>query len=156
MNARIAGTLYLVAALMLGVGAETATAGGKSALARAAAARMLSRDTAMSATIAANRAAGAAAERRAAEAFTKTGNKILGSQVSVRTPAGRRVVDHLIQGPRGHIVAIEVKSGRAVRSASQVAKDRAMATKGGILVGKNAPEALRGKHMVIKTGVGHH
>lgn len=102
-------------------------------------------------TLAANRAAGKAAEAQAAIDLIAEGNTILGSQVSVRTSQGRRVVDHLIQTPSGQIMAIEVKSGRASRSAGQIAKDSALATEGGVVVGKNAPSSLRGQQVVIPT-----
>ena len=69
----------------------------------------------------------------------------------MRTSEGRRVVDHLIQTPSGQIVACEVKCGGAVRNASQLRKDGAMAAEGGVVVGKNAPAELRGQHMVIPT-----
>lgn len=101
--------------------------------------------------LAANRAAGAAAERLAARELVAEGNTILGSQVSIRTSAGLRRVDHLIQTPTGQILAVEVKSGNAVRSASQLAKDALLSTEGGVLVGKNAPAALRGQQLIIQT-----
>ena len=102
-------------------------------------------------TLAANQAAGKAAEARAATDLVAEGNKILGSQVSVRTSEGRRVVDHLIQTPSGQIVACEVKCGSAVRNTSQLAKDGAMAAEGGVPVGKNAPAELRGQQIAIPT-----
>jgi hypothetical protein len=102
-------------------------------------------------TLAANKAAGRAAEGRAAKDLVAEGNTILGSQVSVRTSEGRRVVDHLIQTPTGQIVACEVKCGGAARNASQLAKDRAMASDGGVIVGKNAPDALRGQQVAVPT-----
>jgi len=102
-------------------------------------------------TIAANRVAGLAAEAKAEKELVEEGNTILGSHVSVRTSEGRRVVDHLIKTPDGRIVAVEVKSGGAVRNASQLAKDEAMATKGGVVIGKNAPNGLRGQEIVIET-----
>jgi hypothetical protein len=69
----------------------------------------------------------------------------------VRTSQGRRIIDHLIQTPSGEIIAIEVKAGSAFRSAKQLAKDAEIATTGGVLVGKNAPDALRGQQLVIRT-----
>lgn len=144
--------LCLILSLSLGLPAMPAFAGGKASLARAVAARVLSRETTRQQTLAANRAAGAAAEVRAAQILVSNGHTVLGSQVSVQTLRGRRVIDHLIRSPSGKITAaIEVKSGRAVRSAAQVAKDRAMATQGGVVVGKNAPPELRGKRLIIKT-----
>jgi hypothetical protein len=86
-----------------------------------------------------------------AEQLVAEGNAILGSQVSVRTSLGIRRIDHLIQTPGGQILAIEVKAGNAVRNASQLAKDAELATQGGVLVGKNAPAALRGQRLIIQT-----
>ena len=103
------------------------------------------------AQLAKNRAAGQAAEAQAAKDLVAEGNSILGSQVSVRTAEGRRVIDHLVQDANGTIRAVEVKAGGAVRNASQLAKDNALATQGGTLVGKNAPAALRGQNIVIET-----
>jgi hypothetical protein len=57
----------------------------------------------------------------------------------------------LIQTPGGQIVACEVKCGGAIRNSSQLAKDGAMATEGGVVIGKNAPNALRGQQIVIPT-----
>ena len=79
------------------------------------------------------------------------GNVIPGSQVSVTTSKGRRVVDHLIQTPDGKKVAVEGKSGNAVRNPKQIAKDSAMATEGGIIGGKNAPADLAGERVVLPT-----
>ena len=53
-------------------------------------------DALLNGTLAANKAAGRAAEARAAKDLVAEGNTILGSQVSVRTSEGRRVIDHLI------------------------------------------------------------
>lgn len=69
----------------------------------------------------------------------------------MRTAEGRRVIDHLVQDANGRIRAVEVKAGGAVRNASQLAKDNALATQGGTLVGKNAPAALRGQNIAIET-----
>jgi len=92
-----------------------------------------------------NKAAGKAAEAQAAKDLVAEGNIILGSQVSVRTTEGRRVIDHLIQQADGTIKVIEVKSGDAVRNASQLAKDKALSNQGGVIVGKNAPKLLKNK-----------
>ncbi|MDX3905812.1 MAG: hypothetical protein QHC78_09005 [Pigmentiphaga sp.] len=101
--------------------------------------------------LAANRAAGRAAERQAAIDLASEGNTILGSQVTVRTSQGNRVIDHLIQTPDGRIMAVEVKSGNAVRNAAQLAKDAALASEGGVVTGVNAPAALRGQHVILET-----
>lgn len=101
--------------------------------------------------IVANRVAGLTAEARAAQDLITEGNVILGSHVGARTPGGLRVIDHLIQTPSGQILAIEVKSRGAVRNASQILKDSLMSTEGAVLIGKNAPDALRGTRQVIQT-----
>ncbi len=101
--------------------------------------------------VGANRLYGQAAERLAAKELIAEGNKILGSQVAARTSQGLRVIDHLVETPAGQVTAIEVKYGGAGRSASQLAKDGEMATKGAVIVGKNAPAQLQGQRMVIDT-----
>ena len=69
----------------------------------------------------------------------------------MRTKAGLRFIDHLIQSPTGEMIAIEVKSGGAIRSASQLAKDKLMATEGGQIISRKVPDALRGTTQVIQT-----
>jgi hypothetical protein len=101
--------------------------------------------------LAANRAAGKAGERVFGEPLVAAGNTILGAQVSVRTSQGRRVIDFLVQTPDGRLIAVEAKSGGAVRNARQLAKDAALADEGGVLVGKNAPAELRGQTLVLET-----
>ena len=98
-----------------------------------------------------NQLAGKAAEKLAGEQLIAEGNAILGSQVGVRTSQGLRFIDHLIKTPAGEIIAVEVKSGGAVRNAGQLLKDAAMATEGGIPVGKNAIDGLNGVSRVIPT-----
>jgi RHS repeat-associated protein len=99
----------------------------------------------------ANRAKGLVAEAKAAEDLIANGNKILGSHVSAQTSAGRRVIDHLIETPTGQIIAIEVKSGNAVRGSSQLVKDSLMSSEGAVLVGKNAPDVLKGQQIILET-----
>jgi RHS repeat-associated protein len=101
--------------------------------------------------VTANRLAGQAAERLAAKELVAEGNKLLGSQVAARTSEGLRFIDHLIETPAGKIVAVEVKSGNAVRSTAQLAKDAKMATEGAVITGKNAPADLRGQRVIIET-----
>jgi len=100
-----------------------------------------------------NRLAGKAAEKLVGEELVSEGNTILGSNVAARTSQGLRFIDHLIETPGGDIMAVEVKSGGAVRSALQVAKDNLMSTEGATLVGKNAPARLVGQTLVIQTVV---
>jgi RHS repeat-associated protein len=103
------------------------------------------------AQLVANRAAGKAAEQLAKRELAAEGNQVLGSQVSANTSAGRRVIDHLIRTPEGKLMAVEVKAGNGVRSASQVAKDNLMATEGATLVGRNAPGFLRDETVIMDT-----
>jgi hypothetical protein len=100
---------------------------------------------------AANRLRGKAAEAAVAKELLAEGYRILGSQVAIRTSRGIRFVDHLVLTPGGKIVAVEVKSGGACRSATQLAKDKLIATEGGIVLGKHAPPDLKGRRVVIET-----
>jgi hypothetical protein len=107
--------------------------------------------SAAAATLAQNAKQGAAAENMVAGELAAEG-KLLGTRVSVNTSEGRRVLDNLAQ-EGGNLVNVEVKSGAATRTATQVAKDNAMATEGGTIVGKNAPANLRGQKVKIETQV---
>lgn len=60
-------------------------------------------------------------------------------------------MDHLTQNAEGKIAGVEVKSGKATRNAAQKAKDAEIANQGGKVVGKNAPENLRGKKVKFPT-----
>lgn len=73
--------------------------------------------------------------------------------MSVRTAEGLRRIDHLVKNPiTGEIFAVEVKSGNATRSATQLAKDALLETEGGYFVGKNASQAgFSGVFRKIKT-----
>ncbi|MBA3559084.1 MAG: RHS repeat-associated core domain-containing protein, partial [Gemmatimonadaceae bacterium] len=99
----------------------------------------------------ANRAKGKLAEALVKDQLKGEGVTVLGSQVSVRTSAGRRVLDHLTELVGGKLRAVEVKSGNAKRNVAQREKDRLMAKEGGIIIGKNAPEGLRGQPRQIST-----
>jgi RHS repeat-associated protein len=99
-----------------------------------------------------NAAKGKAAEAAVATELKAEGKTILGSQVTAKTSEGTRRIDHLVESG-GTVGAVEVKSGNATRSASQVAKDNAMASEGATLVGKNAPNDLKGKPVKIETEV---
>jgi len=105
--------------------------------------------------LAINRIQGVTAEGRVEQELVSEGATVLGSQVSIRTHLGLRRVDILAQLSDGSIVAVEVKSGGAVRSATQVAKDEIIAVEGGTLVGKNAPTTLRGRILTLITLIRH-
>ena len=80
-----------------------------------------------------NKIAGKAAEARAKDALEKEGYEIIGSQVTVRTADGKiRYVDHLVR-KNGELTAIEVKSGKATRSKSQLDKDASIESRGGTI-----------------------
>jgi RHS repeat-associated protein len=98
-----------------------------------------------------NYANGMKAEAIVKEQLQKEGYEIVAQRVSVRTSQGRRVIDILVTDKQGNLLAVEVKSGNAVRSASQLAKDAEIADVGGTLVGKNAPPGLRGSGVKIPT-----
>ena len=70
-----------------------------------------------------------------AEAFYRgiEGIQVIGTNFFVNTTEGRRFIDILVR-VNGKLVAIEVKSGNAVRSASQIARDVAMA-RDGVMIG---------------------
>lgn len=82
--------------------------------------------------------------------LVEEGSTIVGSQVTVRTSRGRRVVDHIVQDADGNLVAVDVKSGNATRSAAQKAKDAVIETEGGVATGKNAGE-MAGQTIQVKT-----
>jgi uncharacterized protein (DUF1501 family) len=81
------------------------------------------------------------------------GCTVVGSQVAVRTSLGLRFFDHIILNQAGQMVAVEVKAGNAVRTALQIAKDAEIAARGGVIVGRNAPAALRGTLAAFNTVV---
>lgn len=97
-----------------------------------------------------NKIAGKAAEEIAKKQLVDEGYEIIGSQVSARTSAGRRVMDYLVRDPLGNMISVEVKLGNAVRSKMQLLKDSLLATEGGFLTGKNAGE-FSGKFIQIQT-----
>ena len=100
-----------------------------------------------------NAAQAAAGEAKVAGELVSEGTTILGSRVGVQTDKGLRVVDHLTDAGNGGLKAVQVKTGGATRNTAQLAKDDAMATRGGKIVGKNAPEGLRGQTRKIPTEV---
>lgn len=75
-----------------------------------------------------------------------------GSQVRVQTRAGLRIVDHLVQLPSGELVALEVKTGGATRSAYQLTCDGLIESEGGTVIGYGAP-GLRGQVLQVRTVV---
>jgi len=97
-----------------------------------------------------NRAAGIVAEKAVAQQLLAEGNKIVASQVVVRTSAGIRIIDHLIETPAGKLIAVEVKTGGGARTAIQLQKDALMATEGAVIISRKVPE-LRGRTRVIET-----
>jgi RHS repeat-associated protein len=95
-----------------------------------------------------NIAKGAAGEVMANAILRMKGYKIVGSQVSVMTSAGRRVVDFVVEKD-GELLAIEVKTGRG-RDALQLAKDAAMENQGG-RIGPSGGAALAGQTLKLRT-----
>ncbi len=80
------------------------------------------------------------------------GYKIVGRHVTASTSEGIRYVDYIVE-KEGRIMAIEVKTGKAARDASQLAKDAAMSTKGA-KIGNNGG-VLQGQTLKIKTAEVH-
>lgn len=95
----------------------------------------------------ANKVQGALAEDKIYNDLLNNPNVVvLGKQVYIKTPGmGRgRYSDILIQNKKtGQIINVEVKSGGAVRSSSQIGKDNLINSGGGIF-GKNAPLDMNG------------
>ncbi len=94
------------------------------------------------AQLAVNKTAGKAAEAKGEADLVAKGINVVGRQVSVRVNGSRRVIDLLIEGKKGRLIAIEVKSGNAVKTAKQIADDKTLAAIGGKFVGKNAPQSV--------------
>ncbi len=93
------------------------------------------------AQLVANRAAGLAAEDAFAKALIDAGYDVVGRHISLRGPeGGRRVADIIVRiGEEFH--AIEVKTGNAVRTSSQVAADAAINRLTARAVGRKATQA---------------
>jgi len=103
-----------------------------------------------------NKAQGKQRELEVKKELEAEGHEVLGSEVTIKTPETNRRVDHLIKdGKTGKIRAIEVKSGNAKRNKTQIDKDNAMESKGGEIIGKNAPDKLKGMTKKIPTEVRH-
>lgn len=103
------------------------------------------------ADVLANRVAGKLAEQKVAQELAEEGLQVVGSQVCCNTAQGRRVIDHLTKDASGTLTAVEVKSGKATRSAAQRAKDAEIAAGRGTFVGKNAPSEVRGTQRPVQT-----
>jgi hypothetical protein len=98
---------------------------------------------AKSSKLAVNAAKGAIGEAQVLVKFAADGVEVVGTEVSAKLASeGRRVIDILVKV--GDEVAVEVKTGGARRSATQIAKDAETLSNGATLVGKNAGE-LSGK-----------
>ncbi|MCL1810382.1 MAG: RHS repeat-associated core domain-containing protein, partial [Clostridiales bacterium] len=100
--------------------------------------------------LAKNRANGKRAEDYVYNKLLNNKNvKVLGRQVYIKTPnVGKgRYVDILIQDIKTKkLIAVEVKSGKASRSVSQLLKDKIIAAGKGIF-GKNAPLDMAGREL---------
>lgn len=70
--------------------------------------------------------------------------EVLGRQVYIKLPGfGRgRFVDILIRNKTGQLIAVEIKSGGATRNASQIAKNKVIASGRGTS-GENVPTGLK-------------
>ena len=98
-----------------------------------------------------NAISGLLGENFVAKEIIGRGWEMVGRHVAAWTPIGLRYIDILARTPAGRLVALEVKTGGAMRNAAQIAKDAFIAL-GARLVGKNA-NALRNMTMAIRTFV---
>jgi Holliday junction resolvase-like predicted endonuclease len=101
----------------------------------------------------ANATQGKAAEKAVEGSLKAEGREVVGTQVGVKTGQGLRRVDIVTKDAAGNLTNVEVKSGDAVRNATQAAKDAEIETQGGTYVGKNAPEGIRGQTLKVPTEV---
>ncbi|HEV2647202.1 MAG TPA: SpvB/TcaC N-terminal domain-containing protein [Acidobacteriaceae bacterium] len=103
-----------------------------------------------------SRLSGTSASRAQAESLARQGVEVLSQEVSVRTGAGRRIID-IFAKIGDEYFNLESKTGAATRNRSQIAKDVSMGKLGGRVVGKNAPSDLRNQQVgKITTIVIHH
>lgn len=77
------------------------------------------------------------------------GGIIVGRHVTARTSDGIRYIDYLVLAPNGRLLAVEVKSGNAARSSTQIVRDHLMATEGALLTGPNVSQQFVNMHVVI-------
>jgi RHS repeat-associated protein len=87
----------------------------------------------------ANAAQGKAAEKAVEGSLKAEGREVVGTQVGVKTGQGLRRVDIVTKDATGNLTNVEVKSGDAVRNATQAAKDVEIETQGGTYVGRMLP-----------------
>jgi hypothetical protein len=85
--------------------------------------------------LAANSAAGRAAEARALVVLRAAGYDIVGTQFQVLTSAGKRQIDILVQSGKTFL-AVEVKSGGAAYGGTQAALGQLIAGGGGTFLRK--------------------
>lgn len=102
-------------------------------------------------TLAINKVVGRLAEKLVERNLVREGYEILGKQVTAKLANGQiRYIDRLVRSPAGDIMAVEVKSGGAIYSQSQMARD-VMIEKVGATLGNNAPDFLMKKFVQLKT-----
>ena len=146
--------VFLVKALVVGAGKLLVKGAAKAVVKEGA--EVVEKKAVKAAQLKLNKANGELAEKRVKAELEAEGHEVLGSQVNVKTPLTNRRVDHLIRdGKTGEVRAIEVKSGGATKTPTQVLKDAAMESKGGTITGKNAPPGMSGQTQTIKTEVRH-
>jgi hypothetical protein len=85
----------------------------------------------------ANRTSGLSAQSRVANQLRAAGFKVVGERLLVRTPMGKREVDIVVR-INGVLHGIEVKSGGAVRTLGQIAKDAWINRFGATFFGRRA------------------
>jgi len=84
---------------------------------------------------------GQAGVSKAKAAAKARGEVVVGEEITVKSSAGTRRVDLVTKKQSGEINGIEVKTGKSPYTKGQQAKDAAIASEGGVAVGKNAESA---------------
>lgn len=85
-----------------------------------------------------NNALGNAHADELAREIEAAGGKVVGREITVRTPLGDRRLDIVAELPNGKVIGIEAKYGGAKLSPSQTAKDNAIRAGTGKFVGAKA------------------
>ncbi|MCG3183560.1 MAG: hypothetical protein ICCCNLDF_01664 [Planctomycetes bacterium] len=87
-----------------------------------------------------NNALGNAHADDVARQIEAAGGKVVGREITVRTPLGDRRLDIVAELPNGKVIGIEAKHGGAKLSPGQTAKDNAIRAGTGEFVGEKARE----------------
>lgn len=84
------------------------------------------------------------------------GNRVIGENITVRTPYGRRVTDLLVRTPQSDLEGVEVKVGESRYHRVQQLKDRAIEREGGVATGSRAEGAGVSGDIKFATRIARH